>query len=351
MDERVSEVRAAAIPRPAAHDRAIVVALVNYCTPGLTIDCLRSLEQEVATLPGSYVVVADNASPDGSGAQIADAIRDNAWSGWARVVPQPKNGGFSYGNNAVIREDRARAQPAPYVWLLNTDTIVRPGALRTLVAFLEQNPRAGIAGSRLEDPDTTRQCSAFRFHSIAGEFEGSLHNGLVSRLLRRWVMAPDLPDHPQRFDWLSGASMLIRREVFDSIGLMDEAYFLYFEETDFCRRAADAGWSCWYVPESRVVHLVGKSTGVTDAAGRVRRRAPFWFESRRRYFVTHHGRLYAALADLSLAAGTALALVRDRLFGRPAAYPEKFLSDLARHSVVLNPSRAEKIASDRERPR
>jgi hypothetical protein len=67
--------------------------------------------------------------------------------------------------------------------------------------------------------------------------------------------------------------------------------------------------------------------------------------------MTHHGRLYATLADLSLAAGTALALARDRLFGRPAAYPEKFLSDLARHSAVLNPSRTEKIASDRERPR
>jgi GT2 family glycosyltransferase len=316
----------------------VVVALVNYCTRDLTLDALRSLEPEIVQYPGSHVVVADNASPDGSGAEIARAIAENEWSAWARLLPMPINGGFSYGNNGVVREQVAKPQPPKYIWLLNTDTVVRPGGLRALISFLETHPDAGIAGSRLEHPDGERQCSAFRFHSVAGEFESSLQIGVVSKLLKPWVIAPPLTDEPSRYDWLSGASMLIRTRVFQDVGLMDEDYFLYYEETDFCRRALDYGWSCWYVPESRVIHLVGKSTGVTDAAGRVKRRAPYWFQSRRRYFIKHHGVVYAALADLALAAGTALSMLRNVVRGRAPTNPERFLSDLARQSAILNPS-------------
>ena len=170
---------------PTAGGFTVVVALVNYCTPDLTIDCLRSLETEVARYPGSKVVVADNASPDGSGATIARAIEENRWHDWARVLPLPHNGGFAYGNNAVVREQLERSSPPCYVWLLNTDTIVRPGALVALVDYLEKNPEAGIAGSRLEHEDGTRQCSAFRFHSIGSELETSSQMGIVSRLMRQ----------------------------------------------------------------------------------------------------------------------------------------------------------------------
>jgi N-acetylglucosaminyl-diphospho-decaprenol L-rhamnosyltransferase len=330
------------MPSEQSRQHSIAIALVNYCTRDLTVDCLRSLEPEVAGWSGGCeVVVADNASPDGSGAEIAQAIEDNGWYRWARLLPMPKNGGFSYGNNGVIREQLKKTSQPTYIWLLNTDTIVRPGALRTLVDFMEANPRAGMAGSRLEHPDATRQCSAFRFHSIAGEFESSLGLGLVTRLLKPWVIAPPLPDEATRFDWLSGASMLIRTSVFQDVGLMDEDYFLYYEETDFCRSARNHGWSCWYVPQSRVVHLVGKSTGVTGAEGRVKRRAPYWFQSRRRYFIKHHGVIYAAFADVALGIGTALCMFRNMVQRRGPSSPERFLSDLARQSVVLNPSLGE----------
>lgn len=317
---------------------SVTIALVNYGTRDLTVDCLRSLEAEIAQWPGCEVVVADNASPDGSGPQIAQAIADNGWSGWARVLQMPRNGGFSYGNNGVIREQLARAVPPDYIWLLNTDTIVRPGALGALVDFLETHPDVGFAGSRLEHPDGERQCSAFRFHSIASEFEASANIGPFTRLLKRWVVAPSLSDEAARHDWLSGASMLIRTAVFRDIGLMDEDYFLYYEETDLCRRGQQRGWSSWYVPQSRVIHLVGKSTGVTDAVGSVKRRAPYWFQSRRRYFIKHHGVMYAALADAALGAGTALAKLRKLVGGGGAQSPKLFLYDLARQSALLNPS-------------
>jgi N-acetylglucosaminyl-diphospho-decaprenol L-rhamnosyltransferase len=322
-------------------DVGVVVALVNYCTRDLTLDCLHSLATEVAEFPNLRVVVADNASPDGSGAQIAKAIRDNGWASWAKLLQLPKNGGFSYGNNAVVRECLDDPQPPRYIWLLNTDTIVRPGALRALVDYMEQHPEVGMAGSRLEHPDSVRQCSAFRFHTIASEFEASLGLGVVSKLLKRWAVAPPLTDEPSRYDWISGASMLIRTQVFRDIGLMDEGYFLYYEETDFCLRAEKHGWLCWYVPDSRVIHLVGKSTGVTDAAGQVKRRAPYWFESRRRYFLKHHGLAYAVLADIALATGTALSMLLNALRGRPAIHPQKFLQDLAHQSALFNRSMGE----------
>lgn len=316
----------------------VAVVLVNYCTRDLTLDCLRSLEGEIAQFPGSEVIVADNASPDGSGAQIAASIADNGWSQWARVLPMPRNGGFSYGNNGPIREAIARENPPSFIWLLNTDTVVRPGALRAMIEFLDAHPETGIAGSRLEHPDGSRQCSAFRFHSIASEFDSSLQLGIVSKALKSWQVAPELPDTPAQFDWLSGASILIRTHLFQNVGLMDEGYFLYYEETDFCRRAAEVGQTCWYVPDSRVVHLVGKSTGVTNADNRRARRAPFWFQSRRRYFIKHHGVLYATLADAALATGTALSAIMNVLRGRAPAHPQKFLQDLARETALLNRS-------------
>lgn len=332
------------MPSRQTHDAPsvpFVVALVNYCTPDLTIDCLRSLKDEISAFPGAYVIVADNASPDGSGALIEAAIKENGWSGWAEVLLLPRNGGFSYGNNAAIRIAFSRAAKPRYVWLLNTDTVLRPNSIAPLVSFLDTTPEAGFAGSRLEHPDGERQASAFRFHTIAGEFEAAMQIGLVSRLLRRWVVSPPLPDTPARFDWLSGASLMIRATVFDTVGFLDEDYFLYYEETDFCRRAAQKGWSCWYVPQSRIIHLVGKSTGVTNTEDRVKRRAPYWFESRRRYFLRHHGLAYAALADAALATGTTLSTLRNLLFGRRSTHPERFLTDLARHSALWNPRMAE----------
>ncbi|HKJ62380.1 MAG TPA: glycosyltransferase family 2 protein [Hyphomicrobiales bacterium] len=214
----------------------------------------------------------------------------------------PRNGGFSYGNNGIIRDYMAQPSPPDYLWLLNSDTVVRPGAFAPLLSFMNKTPEAGIVGSRLEHMDGTPQHSAFRFHSLAAEFEASVNLGPVSKILRHWQIAPPIADTIQRYDWLSGASMLIRREVFEQTGLFDEGYFLYDEETDFCIRADKCGWQCWYVPESRIVHLIGRSTGVTGDSDRSRRRPSYWFESRRRFYAKHYGRLYGSLADLVLAA-------------------------------------------------
>jgi GT2 family glycosyltransferase len=311
--------------------KSVSVVIVNYRTPGLVVECLRSLRDEVAALGDCRVVVVDNASGDGSAEEIARAIRAEGWGAWAEVTALAHNGGFSAGNNAALRALLASPAPPDYVLLLNPDTVVRPGAARAMRDFLDARPRAGVVGCRLEGADGTPQRSAFRFPGVAGEFEAGVRLGLVTRLLRRHMIAPPVRDAAHPTDWVSGAAMMVRREVFESVGLLDESFFLYYEEVDFCRRARRAGWECWYTPAGRVVHLVGQSTGAGD---RRRRTPPYWFASRRRYFRKHHGGAYAAAAHLAWAAGFALWRLRRRVQRKPDDDPPCLLWDFLRHNAA-----------------
>jgi GT2 family glycosyltransferase len=310
------------------------IVIVNYRTPGLVIDCLRSLEIEIRAFPDCKVVVVENGSGDDSADKLAAAIRDNGWGGWADLLVAPKNLGFAGGNNVALRPLLADPNPPEAVLLLNPDTVVRPGALLPLVEFLERHPKVGIVGSRLEDPDGTPQRSAFQFPSVLSELENGVRLGFVSKMLRSWLVAPPVRDQPHETDWMAGASMLVRREVFDAIGLMDEAYFLYFEETDFFRQAKRAGWSSWYVPASRVVHLVGQASGINEPNRPPKRVPRFWFESRRRYFVKNHGRAYALLASLAWAGGYATWRLRRLVQRKPDRDPPRLLWDFVRFNLL-----------------
>jgi N-acetylglucosaminyl-diphospho-decaprenol L-rhamnosyltransferase len=313
---------------------SVRIVIVNYRTPDLVIDCLRSLAEEVRAESDWRAVVVENASGDGSAAKIGAAIRAEGWGAWAALLPAERNLGFAGGNNAALRPLLAAPGPPDYVLLLNPDTVVRPGAVRALLDFLERHAEVGIAGSRLEYPDAEPQRSAFRFPTVWSEFESGIRLGLVSRVLGPRVVAPPVQDVPHPTEWMAGASMMVRRAVFDDIGLMDDGYFLYFEETDFCLRARRAGWPGWYVPASRVVHLVGQATGVTDVKRPARPVPRYWFESRRRYFRKNHGWLYALLADVAWAVGFSLWRLRRRLQRKPDHDPPGLLWDFIRFNFL-----------------
>lgn len=315
-----------------------LVVIVNYRTAALVIDCLRSLASEAGVPEArARVVVVDNASGDGSEARIRQAIETNGWQAWASVLESKRNGGFAYGNNLALRAALRCDRPPDYFWLLNPDTVVRPGALAALTEFVKRHPRAGIVGSGIDNDDGQPWPYAFRFPSIASEFEHAIRLGWVTRLLRAKLVARRMGSQPQTVDWVCGASMMVHREVFEQVGLMDEGYFLYYEETDFCRRARRAGWEVWYEPTARVMHIAGQSTGVTARLAVVPRRPAYWFESRRRYFVKHHGRLYGSIADLAWILGFSLWRVRRRLQGKEDPDPPKMLSDFIAHSVLWRP--------------
>ena len=316
--------------RPAA--RVVGIVIVSYKSAALTVDCLQSVAAERARSNCRIrCVVIDNASGDAP--HVGEAIAANQWHDWARVVVAPRNGGFGYGNNLGLRE-LEREGPVDFVHLLNPDTLLRAGAIDALIDFFDATPRAGIAGGIFENGDGSEWAIAFRFPSVLGELEQGINLGFVSRLLSLARVPMHMGASAAAVDWVSGASMLVRREVFSRIGGLDEAFFLYFEETEFCHRAKAAGFEVWYVPASRVVHIAGQSTKVTERNVGPRRLPPYWFDSRRLYFTLTHGRGYAAIADaVALCAGS-IGLLKSALLGRMGSHVPHFLRDLIQHSVL-----------------
>jgi N-acetylglucosaminyl-diphospho-decaprenol L-rhamnosyltransferase len=317
-------------------DIDIAVVIVTYRSAVVTIESLASLHAErEAQRRNIHVFVIDNASGDFP--QIAEAVERQGWSSWVTPILAPTNGGFSYGNNIGIRNAFERGRPK-YIYLLNPDTQVRPRGIRALVDFLENHPQVGIAGSSFETEDGKDWPFAFRFPTLYSEFDRGMQIGLFTRLLSRWTVARTMNAVAQPTDWICGASMMIRREVLTTVGCLDENFFLYYEETEFCHRALHAGFPTWYVPESRVMHIYGKSTNLDDETRLSRRLPGYWFDSRRRYFALTYGIRTAALIDIVAIVSSALGLVRRKLLRRPST--PHYIRDLLSHSILRQKNRA-----------
>lgn len=286
---------------------SVAVVIVNYRTAALTVNCLASIAAD-GWLPGrGRVIVVDNASGDDSVAVIGQAIAANGWSQWVELIPAERNGGFAYGNNLGIQVCLQAEEPPGHILLLNPDTVVCKGALHELVSFLETNPQVGVAGGSTLDAAGVVQCSAHRFHSPLSELDRGARFGILAKLLSRYVVSPPQPTTPGPCDWVSGAFIMIRREVLETVGLLDEGYFLYFEEVDYCWRVKKAGWQVWSVPTAAVTHLEGQSTG---ANRRATRRAGYWYASRRRCLCGAYGWVGLAAADLLWCVGKAMFALR-----------------------------------------
>lgn len=318
----------------------ISIVIVNFRSARLTIECLRSVARECSASEREIrAVVVDNAS--GDFALLSEAVARERWD-WVSVLLAPRNGGFACGNNIGIRCALER-NAADYLLLLNPDTEVRPGAVETLARFLDMHPEVGIAGSSFENIDGSDWPIAFRFPSVISEFCSALDIGPVTRLFRARVVARQMARIAQPTDWICGASMMIRPEVIRAIGGFDENYFLYFEETDFCLRARRAGFPTWYVPESRVMHIGGQSTGVTERNSHPKRLPPYWFESRRRYLIIALGLGPAMLADALVLLAYPIGWLKRLALRRSSASVPRFWRDLARNSVLRAANRGHRL--------
>lgn len=294
------------------------IVICNYRSTRLTIDCLRTIEPEIRDLPEVRVVICENGSGDDSEAVLTRTIRENGWGGWASVKAIHPNRGFAGGNNAVLVDALADPNPPRYLHLLNADTLLHPGAIRALIETMDANPRIGVLGSRLEYPDGAPQTACFRFHSPLSELIRGAQTGPITRLLQRAAVPVPNPRPNEDLDWTSFASSVIRREALEQAGLLDEGYFLYFEDTDLCRRIRNAGWLIRHCPESRVVHLIGQTNPVASLSKMRKRRPRYYYAARARYFAKFYGRTGLWWTNLMWIAGRSISKPREVFFRRPS---------------------------------
>jgi N-acetylglucosaminyl-diphospho-decaprenol L-rhamnosyltransferase len=244
------------------------------CLTAVIADCrMPNAESKIGNRKSAIeIIVVDNASTDGSAERVRRGFPQ------VTLIANSQNMGFAAASNQGLRLARGR-----YLLLLNPDTVPRPGALAALVAFMDAHPEAGIAGPRLLYADGSLQSSGRPCPTLASELRDILALYRLTGGERFWGHGRD-NSRVQEADSISGACLLIRRETMEEIGLLDEGYFLYFEETDWCLRAWQHGWKVYYVPQAEVVHHSMLST-----KQRVEPRlVEIYFHSRMHYFRKHH---------------------------------------------------------------
>ena len=281
----------------------VSIVIVNFRTPQLVIDCLNALDNPSIVRFNTFIV--DNNSGDGSTEILDSWIRASKCASDVKLIANNCNNGFSAGNNIGIKESKA-----DFILLLNSDTIVRPNAIDHLVETLTDNPSIGLVSPRLEWPDEQPQESCFRFHRPINEFIRSACTGLITKLLKCYEVPIPVGDRNSYPEWTSFASVMIRREVFEDIGLLDEGFFMYFEDVDFCKRAAQKGWGILHNPMARVVHLRGGSSPVKSQTAKKKRLPRYFYESRARYYHKHFGRFGLFRANMFWHLGWLIAMVR-----------------------------------------
>ena len=306
----------------------IAVIVVNYNAGELALAAVESVLAH--THPGHdvHVHLVDNASPNGDGAMLAEAAETRGWGARVTLHLERVNHGFGRGNNLVLEELARRAAPPDYVFLLNPDAQLEGETLATLADFLAAHPKAAVAGARIRQPDSPKPVTAaFRFPSAVSTLSAAINFGPVARALARYEVALPADIPTQRVDWVAGAAVLARFDVWRELGFFDPEYFLYFEEVDLMLRTARAGWECWHVAEAQVVHVEGASTEVRSLVPERTRRPAYWYHSWQHYFRKNHGRGYALASAAAWTGGAAInhALVRVR--GGRAMAPKRFFGD------------------------
>lgn len=211
------------------------------------------------------IIVVDNNSRDG----LADLIRDK-FSG-VKFVANKRNLGMGAGNNAGIRQSRGQ-----YVLIVNPDVTIKQESIKRMVRFADEHERSGVVAPKILNPDGTRQETCFRWPRFATFLYRRTKLGLTEtgrRQLDYYLYKNENMDKTRLVDWVLGGCFMVRRRTLDEVGLFDENFFLFLEDTDLCRRVRQAGWEVWYCPEASAVHLPHRLSagagGLKDAFSRL----------------------------------------------------------------------------------
>lgn len=281
------------------------IIVVSYNTRDLTCDCLTAAYVAIETAQlDARVWVVDNASSDGSAEEVRRRFSQ------ATLIASDRNLGFAGGNNLALRAMAELNPPPRHILLLNSDTVPYPDAFGHMVAFLDTVPRAGVVGAQLLYGDGSFQHGAFYFPTLwmaLFDFWPPRNRVADSWLNGRYPPSRYAAGRPFPIDHPLGAALMMRWETFRQVGPLDEGYFMYCEEIDWCLRAKRAGWDAYCVPAARVVHLAGQST-------RQFREAMFLalWRSRYRLFERHYSPAYRWAVRRIVRAGMAAEARRTR---------------------------------------
>ena len=248
------------------------VIIVNWNTKDLLCQCIDSLTQTLKKID-TEVFVVDNGSTDGSVAAVREKV-----SG-VRLIENLVNLGFAKANNQAIS-----LSSREYLLLLNPDTQVKDEAIERMLFFMDAHPEAGVVGAQLLNVDGSKQNSIANFPSLATE--------LLNKSLLRWLFPDKFPGKetdypgPVEVDSVIGACMMVRRKALEQVGLLDEEYFLFLEETDWCYRMKKAGWKIYHVPGAEIYHHQGKSAEKEKKKAKIE-----YYRSRYHFFKKNRGSL------------------------------------------------------------
>ena len=230
----------------------IAVIIVNWNAREDLRRCLESLYTEPKPQVAYEVWVVDNASEDGSAGMVAAEFPQ------VQLIVNTDNAGFSKANNQAIAQTGSR-----YVFLLNSDAFIHPGALEQLVAYADAHPQAGIVGPKVLNVNGSVQFSCRRFPSLGAGFFRNTYLGRLfphNKFARDYLMVSFDHAEDRAVDWVSGCAMLIRRDLLQKIGVLDERFYMYCEDVDLCQRAWEGGWEVIYAPQAVVTHAIGRSS-------------------------------------------------------------------------------------------
>ncbi|MGH1363399.1 MAG: glycosyltransferase family 2 protein [Calditrichia bacterium] len=269
--------------------KKLSIIIVSYNTRDVLHECLRHVERYVEGIDSETFVV-DNGSKDGSPEMVSKEFP------WVKLIASSDNNGFAKGNNLAFEHASGE-----YVLLLNSDAYLKEGVLNSTLGFMEKHNKCGVLGIKMVGTDGDLQPSA---RMLPGAWKKFL---VMSGIAARFPESPSLGgpdytwwDHSSVKDvgWVVGAYFLIRRELVEQIGFLDERYFMYFEEIDFCLQAQRAGWRVVFFPEAEVIHLGGQSSGATKKrmSSTGKQLLNFRIESEFRYYRKNYG-LAAVLAS------------------------------------------------------
>jgi GT2 family glycosyltransferase len=275
----------------------LAVVVVSWNVRGLLTACLRSLMADLESAgQAASIWIVDNASADGTPDMVAEAFPS------INLIASQENLGFVRANNLALREIASQPSPtADRFWLLNPDTEVQPGATAALIAALESAPEVGVVGPKLLYPDGSLQHSAFRFPGLIQlvfEFFPLSARLYDTRLNGRYPRRLYEGTEPFPIDHPLGASMLVRAEAIADVGMMDEDFFMYCEEIDWCWRMHKAGWRILCAPAAHVIHHAGQSSGQVQVSSF----KTLW-TSRAKLYARHHGPLTRRWAKALVRAG------------------------------------------------